>query len=143
MRYSHLFLSSQSHELTHGISLEAQFTRTVAKWINTTINYYWRVDSIVIWLMQAINCIIEVCYPINLNIQKEQKQWTICSIKWCDLIFKLNVILQFNVILLQFIVTLLKRKFQYSEEHAIAKLHFYTCINIQVYGCCNYSMRRY
>ena len=30
------------------ISLEAQFTRTVAKWINTTINYYLVVDCNVI-----------------------------------------------------------------------------------------------
>jgi hypothetical protein len=48
MRYSHLFAIHQFHELMYGISLEAQFTRAVAKWINTTINYYLGVNYIVI-----------------------------------------------------------------------------------------------
>ena len=42
---------TQFHELTINIwriSLEAQFARTVAKWINTTINYYLGEDCIVI-----------------------------------------------------------------------------------------------
>ena len=62
---------TQFHELTINIwriSLEAQFARTVAKWINTTINYYLGEDCIVIML--AINCIIiiEVCGMLQYHV---------------------------------------------------------------------------